>query len=70
MLNMIQKVLYGKTNNLTASAVDIKFNEKLVLGFLVVLILAFGIFPKPMLELTESTVNSIISKMITKHPKL
>ena len=28
-LNMIQKVFYGKTNGLTASAVDIRFNEKL-----------------------------------------
>jgi len=67
-LNMIQKVFYGKTNTLTASAVDIRFNEKLVLGLIVVLILAFGVYPKPMLELTEATVNSIISKMSTKHP--
>lgn len=67
-LNLIQKVFFGNTNTLTAPASDIKFNEKLVLGILVVLIIAFGVYPKPMLELTESTVNSILSKMLTKHP--
>lgn len=67
-LNMIQRVFFGNANSVTAQAKDIRFNEKLVLGILVVLIIAFGVYPKPMLELTESTVNSIISKMITKHP--
>lgn len=67
-LNMIQKVFYGNTSVLTATGTEIRFNEKLVLGILVVLILAFGVYPKPMLELTESTVNAILGKMMTKHP--
>ncbi len=67
-LNMLQKVLFGETSAVTANGIDIKFNEKLILGVLVVLILVFGVYPKPMLELTQTTVDTILSRMITKHP--
>ena len=60
-LNMIQKVFYGNTNTLTENAVDIKWNEKLVLAVLVVLIFVMGVYPKPMIELTQSSVNSLVS---------
>jgi NADH-quinone oxidoreductase subunit M len=43
-------------------------NEKLVLALLVVVILAIGVYPKPILEMTQSTVDNILSRMITKHP--
>ncbi len=65
---MLQKVLFGETSSVTANGIDIKFNEKLVLGILVALILVFGVYPKPMLELTQTTVDTILSRMITKHP--
>lgn len=67
-LNMIQKIFYGNTSNLTANGKDIVLNEKLVLSIVVILILVIGVYPKPMLELTQSTVDSILSRMITKHP--
>ncbi|MGZ5254446.1 MAG: complex I subunit 4 family protein [Flavitalea sp.] len=67
-LNMIQKVLYGNTSNLTTGGKDIVLNEKLALSIVVILILVIGVYPKPMLELTQSTVDSILSRMITKHP--
>jgi NADH-quinone oxidoreductase subunit M len=67
-LNMLQKVLFGETSAVTANGTDIKFNEKLILGILVVLILVFGVYPKPMLDLTQTTVDTILSRMITKHP--
>ncbi len=67
-LNMIQRVFYGNTNSLTAGARDIKMNEKLVLAVLVVVILAIGLYPKPVLEITQSTVDTIFSKMWIKHP--
>lgn len=66
--NMIQKVFFGNTNTLTADATDIKFNEKLVLALLVVLIILIGVFPKPMIDMTHGTVDAIFSKMINKHP--
>lgn len=67
-LNMLQKVLYGPTSNITVIGHDIRFNEKFILLVLVVLILWVGVYPKPMLQLTESTVDTILSRMITKHP--
>lgn len=67
-LNMIQRVFFGNTNTLTATTRDIKFNEKLILGIAVALILVIGVYPKPLLELTQGTVDMILSKMIIKHP--
>ncbi len=67
-LNMLQKVLFGETSALTANATDLELNEKLILGVIVVLILVFGVYPQPMLDLTSDTVDSILSRMITKHP--
>jgi NADH-quinone oxidoreductase subunit M len=67
-LNMLQKVLFGNTNQITANGRDIRLNEKMTLVVLVVVILAIGVYPKPMLEVTQSTVDMILSKMINKHP--
>lgn len=66
--NMLQKVLFGETSAVTANATDLRVNEKLILGVLVVLILVFGVYPQPMLDLTSSTADAILSRMITKHP--
>ena len=67
-LNMLQKVLFGNTSQVTAHGRDIRLNEKLTLAVLVLVILAVGVYPKPMLEVTQSTVDMILSKMINKHP--
>jgi len=67
-LNMIQKVFYGNTNSVTASATDIKWNEKAILSFIVIVIVLIGVFPKPVLQITEDTVNAILSRMMTRHP--
>ncbi|MHA4809570.1 complex I subunit 4 family protein [Flavitalea flava] len=62
-LNMIQRVFFGNTNALTEKARDIHSNEKIVLAVLVLMILVIGVYPKPMLELTKETVDTIITKM-------
>lgn len=67
-LNMIQKIFFGNTSALTGSARDILLNERLVLGILVIAILVVGVYPKPVLAITEATVESVLSRMITKHP--
>ncbi|HMK26302.1 MAG TPA: NADH-quinone oxidoreductase subunit M [Chitinophagaceae bacterium] len=61
-LNMIRKVAYGNVNERTAGIVDIKFNEKLALGIIVVVILWVGIYPQPMLNLTSDLTDSLINK--------
>lgn len=62
ILNMIRKVAYGNTNELTGQVTDIKFNEKLALGIIVVLIFWFGVFPQPILDLTSELTDSIVNK--------
>jgi NADH-quinone oxidoreductase subunit M len=66
MLNMVQKVFYGPTNALTEKAVDIRPGEKMVLAIIVVLILFAGVYPEPFFRLTQSAVDSLLSKMYVK----
>ncbi|MGZ5134462.1 MAG: complex I subunit 4 family protein [Flavitalea sp.] len=67
-LNMIQKVFFGNTNALTSEAKDIRLNEKLILAVIVIGIIVIGVYPKPLLDITQGTVDSILSRMITKQP--
>jgi NADH-quinone oxidoreductase subunit M len=60
-LTMIQKVFFGPVNERTANAHDIRFNEKLALSILVVLIFAFGVYPQPLLNITDGYSQSIIT---------
>ena len=61
-LRMIQKVIYGNTNALTETGTDIRFNEKLVLGIIVLLIVVAGIYPQPFLDLTKETTDFILNE--------
>jgi len=61
-LNMIRKVFYGTTNELTNTAMDIKWNEKLALGIIVAIIFLFGIYPQFLLNSTVAVTDTIIDK--------
>lgn len=61
-LNMIQKIFYGNTNALTENGRDIKWNESLALAVIVLLIVGVGIYPQPLLNLTDSFVDSILKE--------
>lgn len=60
-LTMIQKVFFGPVNSRTENAVDIRFNEKLALSILVILVFAFGVYPQPLLNITEGYSQTIIT---------
>ena len=61
-LNMIRKVFYGETNELTAKGISLGLNEKIVLSVIVILIIVIGVYPKPLLDITEQAADFIISK--------
>jgi len=61
-LNMIRKVFYGATNELTNAAVDISRNEKLALALIVVLIFWMGVYPQSLLNITQETTDLILRK--------
>jgi NADH-quinone oxidoreductase subunit M len=59
-LNMVQKVLYGNTVDRTANATDISANVKWILVLLVIIVIAFGVYPQPMIDITKDTVHAIL----------
>ncbi|GAA0524118.1 NADH-quinone oxidoreductase subunit M [Chitinophaga japonensis] len=61
-LNMLQKVIFGESNSLTATTTDLQNTELVALSLIVIVILVLGVYPRPMLELVSSTtelVNSV-----------
>ena len=64
-LNMMQKIFYGQTSNLTAQARDNSASVNVALAVLVVLILFFGVYPQPMLQLTDDTVKALLTQVKT-----
>ena len=66
-LNMIQKVFYGNTNQLTMQATDISVNTKFALSVIVALIFILGIYPKPMLMMTNELSDALLILMNNKY---
>ncbi|MFD2874590.1 NuoM family protein [Mucilaginibacter ximonensis] len=60
MLRMYKHVMQGTTNELTATFTDITGSEKLVLGIICLLIIGLGIYPQPVLHISEAAVNNLI----------
>jgi NADH-quinone oxidoreductase subunit M len=60
-LNMVQKVLYGNTVAATEHATEINANVKWVLVIMVIVIIALGVYPQPIIDLTKDTVHAILA---------
>jgi NADH-quinone oxidoreductase subunit M len=67
ILNMIRKVFYGNTNSLTAVVQDIRLNEKVALGIIVLLIFWMGVYPQALLNVTNDISNIILKKAYVPH---
>ena len=59
-LGMIQKVFYGDGNG-TLVVKDIRTNEAVALIAIVIMIIVLGVFPRPLLQLTQQGLNGIVS---------
>ena len=59
-LNMIQKIFYGNTVSITENANDSGFNVNLALAILVIVVLVLGVYPQPMINITNDTVKAIL----------
>ncbi|WP_448701735.1 NuoM family protein [Mucilaginibacter sp. AW1-3] len=66
MLRMYKKVMQGQTNSLTATFTDIDGSEKVVLLIICVLIIFIGVYPKPILHLSEASVKALIEQVNIK----
>ena len=63
-LNMIRKVFYGDTNQVSAAITDITWSEKLALILIVAIIFAFGIYPQALLNETAASSQFIFKKFL------
>ncbi|HVK96581.1 MAG TPA: NADH-quinone oxidoreductase subunit M, partial [Flavisolibacter sp.] len=61
-LTMIQKVFFGTTNERTVNALDIHLNERIALVAIVLMIIVFGVYPQPLLNITDEFVKTLLSK--------
>ncbi|MEO6547277.1 MAG: NADH-quinone oxidoreductase subunit M [Ferruginibacter sp.] len=61
-LSMVQRVFLGTVNTLTDTMKEISFNEKIILGVIVITIFIGGVYPQPFFELTRDTVAGIITR--------
>ena len=60
MLRMYQRIMLGDTNEATLPFSDIRGNEKIVLFIICALVIFIGIYPKPVLSISEPSVKALI----------
>ncbi len=66
---MVKRVFYGEVANENVAALkDLNKREFLILAILAILVLALGIYPQPLTDMTNATVNQLLSHL--SHSKL
>jgi NADH-quinone oxidoreductase subunit M len=58
--------MQATVNDLTVTFKDIKGTEILVLSVICVLIIVIGVYPKPILHISEAAVNGLIAQVNNK----
>jgi NADH-quinone oxidoreductase subunit M len=66
MLRMYKGVMYGETNALTATFADISGSEVVVMVVICALIIAIGIYPQPILHISQDSVNNLVHQVFNK----
>ncbi|WP_158829683.1 complex I subunit 4 family protein [Mucilaginibacter lacusdianchii] len=66
MLRMYKNVMQGETNALTATFADITLVDKIVLGVICALIIIIGVYPQPILHLSEAAVSKLVTAVNDK----
>lgn len=59
MLRGFQQTMLGDTNVRTQNFIDIGLNEKIVLYPIVILVVVLGVYPGPLLKISEAAVDSL-----------
>src|SRR5882762_958048 len=61
MFRTYQRTMLGESNSLTASFADLTVREKVILYPVVALIVLIGVYPAPLLGLSELAVNNVLT---------
>jgi NADH-quinone oxidoreductase subunit M len=61
---MVKRVFYGEVANPQVAALqDLNKREFFILAVLALLVLALGIYPQPLTEMTHASVNQLLSHL-------
>jgi NADH-quinone oxidoreductase subunit M len=63
MLRMYKNVMQGETNALTATFKDVSGTDQLALGIICILIIAMGVYPQPILHISEAAVKNLLQQV-------
>ena len=66
MLRAYKKIMLGTESMQVQSFPDLKWNESLALGIIVVVIIVMGVYPKPVMELANPALQLILNNTITQ----
>jgi len=66
MLRMYQQVMLGQLSELTKAFTDIDATEKAVLGVICALVIVIGVYPQPLLHISEASVSNLIEQVNQK----
>ena len=66
MLRMYKGVMQGPTNTLTATFTDISGSEVVVLSVICLLIVVIGVYPQPILHISEAATDRLIHDVFLK----
>jgi NADH-quinone oxidoreductase subunit M len=66
MLRMYKSVMQGEPNALTLTFTDISGTEILVLTVISLLIIVIGVYPQPILHLSEAAVTNLLNSVHSK----
>lgn len=61
MLRTFQKSMSGETNAVTSALTDLNYHERLVLYPVVILVIIIGVYPGPLLDISEAAVKNLLS---------
>ena len=67
MLKGFQKAVLGNESNTTKKFLDLTGQEKIVLYPLLILVIGMGVFPSPLLKLSEAAVENVLSIISNYH---
>lgn len=60
MFRSFQNMMLGETNTITLNLPKLTVQEKVTLYIIVVLIISLGVYPKPVLEITEGSIQTLL----------
>jgi len=66
MLRLYQKTMLGEVNDITLNFKDIQGSETIVLVILVLFIVGIGVYPQPILNISEAAVTNLINQISIK----